>query len=445
MSNRQFKWQDRYEIGVEIIDREHKKLFSIMNKLLAYSDDESKGQWVCQEGIKYFKEHAMKHFAEEEVYMATIGYAGYETHRRLHDYFRKHTIPEIEAELSQTNYSQDSIHHFLGVCAGWLIAHTLTEDRAITGKAASKWDHLLPDDEQAAMKQLIIQLLDELFQLNARILSNSYNGERFGKGVYYRLVYTSSNKKIWENYFIFEEKLLVSTAGKLLGSSSDTLNVMMMNATRYIARQFMERIRAHFGDSGEFELKEENLLTYEAFQKLYNRQNPQCSLLFDTGEGYFAYGAIAAGRKGDSGAAAIRAENATSEIKKYLNNSHKDCRKKILLVDDSSVIRQSLTMLLDKDYEVTAAKSGFSAIRCMSLDRPDLVLLDYEMPVCDGAQVLEMIRAEEDLADTPVIFLSGTLNKERLAKTAALNPSGYLLKSMKPEELKHSVDSFFRK
>ena len=54
MSNRQFKWQDRYEIGVEIIDREHKKLFSIMNKLLAYSDDESKGQWVCQEGIKYF-------------------------------------------------------------------------------------------------------------------------------------------------------------------------------------------------------------------------------------------------------------------------------------------------------------------------------------------------------------------------------------------------------
>ncbi len=102
-------------------------------------------------------------------------------------------------------------------------------------------------------------------------------------------------------------------------------------------------------------------------------------------------------------------------------------------------------MLLDKDYEVTAAKSGFSAIRCMSLDRPDLVLLDYEMPVCDGAQVLEMIRAEEDLADTPVIFLSGTLNKEKLAKTAALNPSGYLLKSMKPEELKHSVDSFFRK
>ena len=44
MSNRQFKWQDRYEIGVEIIDREHKKLFSIMNKLLAYSDHESKGQ-----------------------------------------------------------------------------------------------------------------------------------------------------------------------------------------------------------------------------------------------------------------------------------------------------------------------------------------------------------------------------------------------------------------
>ena len=95
MDSNQFMWQDRYKIGVDIIDREHKKLFSIMNKLLAYSDDESKSQWVCQEGIKYFKEHAMKHFAEEEVYMATIRYSGYEMHRRLHDSFRKKTLPEI--------------------------------------------------------------------------------------------------------------------------------------------------------------------------------------------------------------------------------------------------------------------------------------------------------------------------------------------------------------
>lgn len=89
----QFIWQDRFNIGVEVIDREHRKLFSIMNRLMKFREQEDKSQWVCQEGVKYFKDHAMKHFAEEEVYMASIDYKGFETHRRLHDNFRQKTLP----------------------------------------------------------------------------------------------------------------------------------------------------------------------------------------------------------------------------------------------------------------------------------------------------------------------------------------------------------------
>ena len=58
----QLVWQDRFNIGVSSIDKEHRKLFSIMNRLFAYKKQEGKSQWVCQEGIKYFKDHAMKHF-----------------------------------------------------------------------------------------------------------------------------------------------------------------------------------------------------------------------------------------------------------------------------------------------------------------------------------------------------------------------------------------------
>lgn len=54
----QLIWQDRFNIGVEIIDSEHKKLFSILNRLFGYKTDDAKRQWACQEGIKYFKEHA---------------------------------------------------------------------------------------------------------------------------------------------------------------------------------------------------------------------------------------------------------------------------------------------------------------------------------------------------------------------------------------------------
>ena len=81
----------------------------------------------------------------------------------------------------------------------------------------------------------------------------------------------------------------------------------------------------------------------------------------------------------------------------------------------------------------------------MILDKPDLVLLDYEMPVCDGGQVLEMIRSEEGLSDIPVIFLTGTVDKERVQKIVPLKPAGYLLKTMQPEEIKKNIGEFFEK
>ena len=58
-------WEERYNIGVDIIDREHKKLFSILNKLFAFGHSDEKSQFACQEAIKYFKDHAVQHFADE--------------------------------------------------------------------------------------------------------------------------------------------------------------------------------------------------------------------------------------------------------------------------------------------------------------------------------------------------------------------------------------------
>lgn len=95
-------WEDRYNIGIDRFDKEHKKLFKIINKLFQFSGQQEKGAWVCQEGIKYFKDHAIKHFAEEEAYMESISYQGLETHRRLHEDFSTRTLPLLEKELEQT-------------------------------------------------------------------------------------------------------------------------------------------------------------------------------------------------------------------------------------------------------------------------------------------------------------------------------------------------------
>ena len=148
----------------------------------------------------------------------------------------------------------------------------------------------------------------------------------------------------------------------------------------------------------------------------------------------------------------IENRNAIEEVEKYLQRREKkdeqdkiSAKKKILVVDDSQTLRQYMKQMLEKDYDVSMAASGVAAIRAVTLNRPDLILLDYEMPVCDGRQTLEMLRFEEEFKDIPVIFLTGRVDKESILKVKPLNPTGYLLKTLNPVEIKKNIDAYFEK
>lgn len=443
----QFVWKDEFNIGVDIIDKEHKKLFKIINKLFEFKDEESTRQWACREGIKFFKQHAVNHFADEEAYMDSINYEGIEQHKHLHKGFRENTLPALELELEQSDYSPDSVEHFLGVCAGWLIGHTLSEDVNIVSNSVKEPATLLLSEDLAAMKKVIIQLLFDMFQLESHLISDTYNGEKFGNGVYYRLIYgTNEDKKKQEVFLVFEEKLLINTVGKIMGIKTNKLDNMLVHAARYTARQFVKRVMEQFPDAEKYELKTENLLSYEQFQKVFVKDDPHISLLFNTGSGYFAYCVIAPHMLENSIGTPIEAENAMDEVKEYLERRKVlNAKPKVLVVDDSLTVRQHMSNLLEEDYDITLAESSIVAIRNISLNKPDLVLLDYEMPVCDGKQMLEMIRSDETLADVPVIFLTGRNDPESVKKVKSLKPAGYLLKNLKPEDIKQNIDAFFEK
>ena len=424
----QFEWQDEYNIGVESIDKEHQRIFKIINKLFTFREEEKDSQWTCQEGIKYFKGHAIKHFSDEEAYMASIGYEGLEQHQRIHQNFRENTLPALEQELEQTNYSPEAVDHFLGVCAGFLIGHTLTEDQAITGERMSTWKDLLPSEEIAAVKKIITQMVFDMF----------------GAG---------QGEKKQEVIMVFEEKLLINTVGKILGLHTNKLDSMLINAARYTARQFVTRVMEHLPEVHAYELKEENLLSYEQFRKVFDREKPQISLLFNTGgAGYFAYCAIAPHILESGIGTPIENNNAAEEVARYLEQREEQLRQeavrhlpKVLVVDDSMTVRQSVKQMLEGSYEVALAESGVAAIRTITLNRPDLILLDYEMPVVNGKQTLEMLRLEEAFARIPVIFLTGRDDPEIVRELLALKPAGYLLKYLKPAEIKGKIDSFFEK
>lgn len=444
----QFEWKEEFEIGVEVIDKEHRRLFQIINRLFRFRDEEKDSEWVCQEGIKYFKGHAVQHFADEEEYMESIGYKGLGRHRSIHRSFQEITLPALEEEMERTGYSPEALDHFLGVCAGWLIGHTLTEDQAIRGESESTWENLLPEEELAAVKKVVVHLVFDMFQLESQLISDSYGGERFGDGVYCRLVYgTGHEEEKQEILMVFEEKLLVNTVGKLMGLQTNRLDAMLVNAARYTVRQFVGRVMEHFSEQSAYKLEEENLLSYEQFQTVFQRKKPQVSLLFSTGgAGYFAYCVIAPHLLERGVGVPIEKDNALDEVEKYLTQRKAAGNKrKILVVDDSMTICQSMRSLLEGDYEVSLAESGVAAIRTITLDRPDLILLDYEMPVCNGKQTLEMLRSVETFAAIPVVFLTGRSDPEVVRKLLSLKPAGYLLKYLKQEEIKQKIDDIFEK
>ncbi len=84
--------------------------------------------------------------------------------------------------------------------------------------------------------------------------------------------------------------------------------------------------------------------------------------------------------------------------------------------------------MLQDVYEVDLAISGAQAMTSIGKNRPDLILLDYEMPICDGKMTLEMIRADEDMKDIPVIFLTAINDRANIEAVLKLKPAGYFLK-----------------
>ncbi len=124
-------------------------------------------------------------------------------------------------------------------------------------------------------------------------------------------------------------------------------------------------------------------------------------------------------------------------------HAQRDRERHILLVDDDVMFLQMMQKWLSTRYRVTVVKSGMQAITYIAAHTPDLILLDYDMPVTPGPQVLEMIKSEPATAQIPVIFLTGKNDRDSVVSVMRLKPDGYLLKSMSQEAILESVDRFF--
>ena len=126
-----------------------------------------------------------------------------------------------------------------------------------------------------------------------------------------------------------------------------------------------------------------------------------------------------------------------------LTQAKAETQKTLLLVDDDAVMIRTLREGLSTSYKVLPANSGANALKILERAKPDLILLDYEMPEMNGPQVLETLRSNEATAKIPVMFLTAKSDSGSIDRIEALKPEGHMLKTLPLREIKGIIQAFF--
>lgn len=114
--------------------------------------------------------------------------------------------------------------------------------------------------------------------------------------------------------------------------------------------------------------------------------------------------------------------------------------KKLLIVDDDPIGLRQLAALLRGDYDVLSAKSGALALRICEKEKPDLILLDVEMPEMNGFETIARLKADRNFAWIPVIFLTGCRDTETEIKALESGAMDFIVKPPIKEILLHRIE-----
>ena len=105
--------------------------------------------------------------------------------------------------------------------------------------------------------------------------------------------------------------------------------------------------------------------------------------------------------------------------------------KKILIVEDGEMNRDLLVQLLEDNYELVEAADGKQGLAMAAQEKPDLILLDINLPGMDGYEVTKEIRRDETLKETPIIAVTAHAMAGDEQKTLAAGCNDYLSKPMR--------------
>ena len=120
-------------------------------------------------------------------------------------------------------------------------------------------------------------------------------------------------------------------------------------------------------------------------------------------------------------------------------------RWKILIVDDSASVRMLIKLLLGNDYDFVEAVDGAAGCQKALSDKPDLILMDVQMPVMDGIAALKHLKDTRGTQSIPVFMVStmvGSDASESVKRGRELGAAGFVAKPITRDALTQAVRGF---
>lgn len=281
------EWDDKFKIGVEVVDKAHAKLFRITKKLLEQSADTQTHPSTFREGVKYLEAYSMTHFSEEEAYMRSIRYGGYAQHKRIHDNFRDRTLVSLKKDLELSHYSPAAIQRFVETMNSWLKTHIMQEDQAIVGKAAAKKSYDL-SAQIPIISKTINRTVQDIFQAEAKLSSPDYKGQNIGNAFYCRQDYVTEGGVRLTLLLGVEDSLFIRGVNQLPKMRTVQKDEITPEAALKVFEQLYQQISKLFRIDAEPEFTQENLLDKNQFRKEFMKGYP-CSLLYNAKVGYLTF------------------------------------------------------------------------------------------------------------------------------------------------------------
>jgi two-component system KDP operon response regulator KdpE len=116
-------------------------------------------------------------------------------------------------------------------------------------------------------------------------------------------------------------------------------------------------------------------------------------------------------------------------------------RKKILIVDDNQVILKTLSLKLNKDYDIITAEDGSEAVSAVRTKKPDLILLDINFPAefsavqWDGFRIIQWVRQMHEVKTLPIFIITGGAAAKYKERALAEGAAAFFQKPINNDQL----------